>query len=103
MPVSQLDEKAALIVIDLQKRIVGFPMAHSAGEIVERSAKIAKAFRERGLPVVLVHGRTQAGTPHFELPPDFAEIVPDMGHEAGDHVVTKQRFGAFHGTDLDGI
>jgi nicotinamidase-related amidase len=39
--------------------------------------------------------------PHFELPPDFAEIVPELGPEVGDHVVTKQRYGAFHGTDLD--
>jgi hypothetical protein len=30
MTVSQLDEKAALIVVDLQKGIVGFPMAHPA-------------------------------------------------------------------------
>ena len=107
MAVTQLDEKAALVVIDLQKGIVAFPMAHSSGEIVDRSAKLAKAFRERGLPVVLVNvngrapGRTEAGMPHFELPPDFAEIVPELGPEPGDHVVTKQRFGAFHGTDLD--
>jgi len=107
MPVSQLDEKAALVVVDLQKGIVGFQLAHPTGEIVGRSAKIAKAFRERGLPVVLVNvngrapGRAEAGMPHFELPPDFADIVPELGPEVGDYVVTKQRVGAFHGTDLD--
>jgi nicotinamidase-related amidase len=28
--------------------------------------------------------------------------VPELGREAEDHVVTKQRWGAFLGTDLDG-
>ncbi|HWF03601.1 MAG TPA: isochorismatase family protein, partial [Candidatus Angelobacter sp.] len=55
MPLTQLDTTAALIVIDLQKGIVGIPTVHPSGEIVERSARLARAFRERGLPVVLVN------------------------------------------------
>ena len=34
-------------------------------------------------------------------PPDFAEIVPELGPEEGDIVVTKRQWGAFYGTDLD--
>ena len=34
MPLTKLDTTAALIVIDLQKGIVGLPTVHPAGEIV---------------------------------------------------------------------
>jgi hypothetical protein len=38
MPLTQLDSSPALIVIDLQKMVVGFPLAHPVAEIVERSS-----------------------------------------------------------------
>jgi nicotinamidase-related amidase len=103
---TQLDDRCALVAIDLQKGIVSVPTAHPAGEIVERAARLARAFRERGLPVVLVHvtgrapGRTDATMPQRPFPPDWAELVPELGQEAGDFVVTKQRPGAFLGTPL---
>jgi nicotinamidase-related amidase len=34
-------------------------------------------------------------------PPDWAEIVPEMGPKQGDFVITKRQWGAFYGTDLD--
>jgi len=107
MPVTKLDEMSALIVIDLQKGIVGMAAAHTVGEIVERSAQLARAFRARALPVVLVNvsgappGRTDAGRPGYTLPPDWTEIVPELDQQPGDHTVTKQCWGAFPGTDLD--
>jgi len=55
MPLIKLDTTAALTVIDLQKGMVGLPAVHPVGEIVGRSAQLARAFRERGLPVVLVY------------------------------------------------
>jgi nicotinamidase-related amidase len=55
MALTKLDAVAALIVIDLQKGIVGLPTVHPAGEIVGRAAQLARAFRERGLPIVLVN------------------------------------------------
>ncbi len=103
----QLDTNAALLVIDLQKGIVGLPTVHPTVEIVERAAHLARAFRERGLPVVLVSvsgrapGRTDAGPPRFSLPPDWAELVPELQQQPGDYLVTKQRVGAFIGTSLD--
>jgi nicotinamidase-related amidase len=81
MSLTQLDTTAALIVIDLQKGIVGIPTVHPASEIVDRSAQLGRAFRERGMPVVLVQvtgrapGRTDAGVPKFSFPPDFIELV----------------------------
>jgi nicotinamidase-related amidase len=107
MPLTQLDANAALVVIDLQKGIAGLPTVHPFAEIVGRAARLARAFRERGMPVVLVNvtgrapGRTDAGPPKFSLPPDWAELVPELEPQPGDHLVSKQRVGAFIGTSLD--
>jgi nicotinamidase-related amidase len=107
MPIAQLDKCCALITIDLQKGIVRIPAAHPVGEIVERSARLARAFRERGLPVVLVNvsgmapGRTEAKSPRYELPPDWTELAPELERQPEDYQVTKQRWGAFLGTPLD--
>ncbi len=109
MPVTQLDTNAALIVIDLQKGIVTIPTAHPAIEIVARSAQLARAFRKRGLPVVLVNvtapapGRTDAGPRTFSFPPDWTELIPELEQHPDDHLISKQRVGAFIGTSLDEI
>ena len=109
MPLTKLDEKCALVVIDLQKGIVSLPTVHPVKEIVGRAAGLARAFRERGLPVVLVNvtgsapGRTDAGSAKFSRPADWAELVPELDVHPGDHLVTKQRWGAFLGTALDEI
>jgi nicotinamidase-related amidase len=108
MPVTQLDTTAALVLIDLQKGIVGMQTVHPAGEIIGNAAKLARAFRERGLPVVLVNvagrapGRTQV-TFNFSPPPDWAELVPELDRQPSDFTVTKMQIGAFTGTALDQI
>jgi len=108
VPLTKLDITAALIVIDLQKGIMGLPTVHPTTEIVARSAKLARAFRERGLPVVLVNvtdaapGRTDAGPRNLSsFPADWTEIVPELEQQPGDYIVSKQRVGAFIGTSLD--
>jgi nicotinamidase-related amidase len=107
MPLTQLDSTAALIVIDLQKGIVAIPTVHPASEIVDRSVQLARAFRERGLPVVLVNvtaaapGRTDAGPRTFSFPPDWTEFIPELEQQPGDYIVSKQRVGAFIGTSLN--
>ena len=83
------------------------PTVHPVSEIIGRSAQLARAFRERGLPVVLVNvtgrapGRTDAGAPKFSFPPDWTELVPELEQQPSDYIVTKQRVGAFIGTSLD--
>ena len=107
MPLTKLDSTSALVVIDLQKGIVGMATVHPASEIVARAAQLARAFRDRGLPVVLVNvsgaapGRTDAGRPKFSFPPDWTDLVPELEQHPEDHLVTKQRWGAFLGTNLD--
>ena len=41
MALTTLDPKTALIVIDLQKGIVGLPCTHPIGEVVERARSLA--------------------------------------------------------------
>jgi nicotinamidase-related amidase len=107
MAVTQLDTAAALIVIDLQKGIVARPTVHPVSEIIGRSARLARAFRERGLPVVLVNvtgaapGRTDAGPRNFTFSADWTELVPELEQQPTDYLVSKQRVGAFIGTSLD--
>jgi nicotinamidase-related amidase len=110
MPLTKIDDDAALVVIDLQKGIVGMQTApYPAGEIVSRAAQLARAFRERGLPVVLVSvtaaapGRTDAGPRKFAFADDWTELAPELERQAGDYVVSKQRVGAFIGTSLQDI
>ncbi len=83
------------------------PTVHAAGEIIGRAAQLARAFRERGLPVVLVNvtgaapGRTDFVRPKFSFSADWTELVPKLEQQPGDYLVSKQRVGAFIGTSLD--
>ncbi|MFD8969143.1 isochorismatase family protein [Streptomyces sp. NPDC059568] len=108
MSATTLDPKTALVVIDLQKGIASRPTVHPADDVVARSAELAVAFRAKGLPVVLVNvtggapGRTEGRGPgSLPFAPDWADLLPGLGQQDSDIVVTKQTWGAFHGTDLD--
>jgi nicotinamidase-related amidase len=106
--------KTALVVIDLQKGIVGRQTAPYAPDlVVKNAAAIADAFRKNGMPVFLVHvtpspdGKdalrpiADAAMPPQTWAADWAEIVPEMGPRPGDFVITKHQWGAFYGTELD--
>jgi nicotinamidase-related amidase len=107
MTISPLDAKAALLVIDLQKGIVGMPVAHPIADIVNNAARLADAFRSRGLPVVLVNvdgtapGRAEQSRRVSEFPAGWTDLVPELNRQPGDHLVTKRTWGAFTNTDLE--
>ncbi len=107
MAVTTLDAMTALIVIDLQKGIVALPTVHPIGEIVQRARLLAEACRRHGLPVVLVNvtgrppGRAEQVRIPRELPSGFADFVPELSPQPGDHIVSKQTAGAFTRTDLE--
>jgi nicotinamidase-related amidase len=107
MPVTTLDPNTALIVIDLQRGIASLPVAHSMQEVVANSRRLADAFREHGLPVVLVNvdagapGRTEQPRPNRAFAPDWADLLPELDAQPSDIRVTKKTWGAFASTDLE--
>jgi nicotinamidase-related amidase len=114
MELSLSPEKTALVVIDLQKGIVGLNGApNDTKMVVQQSAKLADAFRRAGGFVVLVNVGSRDGkdmlrpitdTPAATTshrPKDWTELVSEIGPEESDHLVTKHQWGAFFGTDLD--
>ncbi len=107
MPLTTLDPQTALIVVDLQKGIVTFPLIHPIDEVVRRSRALIDAFRAQGLPVVLVNvaggapGRTEQPPRQRALLPGWTDLIPELDRQPGDMVVTKRTWGAFAGTDLE--
>ncbi|MGD0445481.1 MAG: isochorismatase family protein [Edaphobacter sp.] len=106
MPVTQLDPKTALIVIDLQKGIVGFPTVHPIGEVIQQAAALTNAFRRKGLPIVLVNvdggaqGRAEQAFRMKDVPAGWTDLIPELNQQPEDHTVTKRTWGAFTNTGL---
>lgn len=103
-----LDPNTALIIIDLQKGIIGLPGIAPVGEVIAQARALADAFRSRGLPVVLVNvaggapGRTEQPPRNLgDLPADWTDLIPELDQQPGDILVTKRSWGAFANTDLD--
>ena len=109
-------KKTALILIDLQQAIVNRPCApHSSPAVVQNGSRLANKFRALGATVVLVNvnfhpdGRDRLDVPvdtpqqfnPASLPPNWAELIPEIGPRAGDLLITKHQWGAFYGTELD--
>jgi nicotinamidase-related amidase len=107
MTISTLDAKTALLIVDLQKGIVGLPTAHPIDGVVKNAVSLTEAFRERKLPVVLINvdggapGRTEQSFSLRDLPADWTDLIPELNRQPGDHVVTKRTRGAFTNTDLE--
>jgi nicotinamidase-related amidase len=107
MALTQLDPDTALIVIDLQTLIVAMPLGHSIDGVIANAQALARAFRAKGQPVVLVNvtggapGRTEQ--PRFNPPttPGWADLIPQLEQQPGDILITKKSWGAFPTTDLE--
>ncbi|MDB5652871.1 MAG: hydrolase [Tardiphaga sp.] len=107
MALTVLDPRTALIVIDLQAGIVAYPTVHPIGEIVQRARKLLDAFRQHGLPVVLVNvtggapGRTERPRLSEPVPAGWADLIAELDRQPSDILVTKRTWGAFASTDLE--
>jgi nicotinamidase-related amidase len=107
MAVTTLDEKTALVVIDMQKGITSLPTAQPMEEVKANVAKLTKAFRSHDKPVVLVNvkggarGRTERTMTRGEMPADWADLIPELDEQPSDVKITKKTWGAFHDTSLD--
>lgn len=108
MALTTIDPNTALLVVDLQKGIVDSPFAHPVRGVVDRARALIDAFRKHGLPVVLINvaggapGRTEQPPRRSGiLPEGFTDLIPELGQQPDDIVVTKRTWGAFAGTNLE--
>ena len=108
--------KTALVVIDLQKGIASRPTEpYKAEDVIANAAKLAGAFRKNSMPVFLVRVTASADGKDrlnpiidgenpwgkMQMPADWSDIVPELGPQASDFMITKKQWGAFYGTELD--
>ena len=105
----------AIMVIDIQKGIVGMPGApHPTASVVANCVRLVDAARRVGAQPVLVHvGGSRDGADRLSLtvdqswagvaalPPDWSDLTPELGSQPNDIVILKRQWGAFYGTDLD--
>ena len=112
-----LDPKTtALVLIDLQKGVVGNPQLapRPGSEVLASSIAVAEKFRAAGALVVLVRvafAKDYADMPSrsvdqpMQLPaggmPDEWSEFADGVERSGDLKVLKRQWGAFYGTNLD--
>ncbi len=107
MPLTILDPRTALIVVDLQQGLMALPTVHPIGDVISKASALAEAFRRRGLPVVLVNvdggapGRTEQPRTVQAFPVGWTDLIPELDRQADDIVVTKRTWGAFASTDLE--
>jgi len=112
MPVTALDERTALVVIDIQRSVIGLATFTPTAGVVDRCSRLARAFRQTGQPVVLVNvelrpeimlaPRVDNKPPPRTFTPDFAKLADELEADpARDIFITKRQWGAFYGTELD--
>lgn len=107
MALTTLDPVTALIIVDLQRGLVGSPFIHAFAEVVTRASGLIVAFRRHGLPIALVNvdgtapGRTERPRHLGQLPDGWADLLPELGRQPDDIVVTKRTWGAFASTDIE--
>jgi nicotinamidase-related amidase len=107
MTISMLDAKSALLVVDLQKGIVGMPTVHPIDGVIRNSVALLEAFRRHKLPVVLINvdgsppGRAEQSFSVREMPAGWTDLIPELKQQPSDHLVTKRTRGAFTHTDLE--
>jgi len=111
MALTTLDSVTALIIVDLQKGLVssssGATFVHPIADVVTRACSLIAAFRRRALPIVLVNvdgtapGRTERPRLAGQFPDGWTDLLPELGRQKSDIVVTKRTWGAFASTDLE--
>jgi nicotinamidase-related amidase len=110
--ITALDKNTALVLIDLQKGVVGLPLATPINDILANSAKLVAAFRKAALPVVIVNvnpagarwaNARKEPSPMQSMPfkEDWLEITPEIETQPDDIFITKHTWGAFFETALD--
>lgn len=109
--VTSLDKNTALVLIDLQNGIVGFPLAHPVADILANAAKLVAAFRTAELPVFVVNVdpsdsplnflRKDAKSHAMTIPEEWLQIAPEIITQPSDVFITKAIWNAFSNTAID--
>jgi nicotinamidase-related amidase len=110
--ITALDEKTALVLIDLQKGIVGYPVAHPIAGVLANAAKLVAAFRKANLPIVIVNvdpSKNKAANTRKdgqqrsmgEISAEWLEIAPEIKTNPDDVFITKHTWSAFYETAID--
>ena len=91
MAITMLDPNTALIIVDLQRGLVGSAFIHPIDDIVTRACALIDAFRRRSLPIVLVNvdgtapGRTERPRHAGQFPDGWTDLSSELGPAAGRH------------------
>jgi nicotinamidase-related amidase len=107
--------RTAVVVIDLQKGIVGVEGdPHPTGTVIANCSRLLAAARGKGAQAVLVHvGGAADGADRLHTmvdepmragaapAADWSEFIPELDRQVGDIAILKRQWGAFYGTDLD--
>lgn len=109
------NSNTALLVMDMQAGIVG--MLPNAANILSNMAKAIVKAREQKIPVIYVVLGFRQGLPEISMKNksfaaskplfesmdmnEFVKIHDDLKPQANEIVVTKKRFSAFTGSDLE--
>ncbi len=122
--ITAIDTKTALVLIDLQKGIMGLPTAHPTEQVLEKSIELIKAFRSKNLPIVFVNVNplgakwTQARVEQSTAPKGeeaieqariameqsgFFDLMPQLDVQSDDILITKNTWNAFYNTALHEI
>jgi nicotinamidase-related amidase len=100
-----IDERSALVLIDLQKGILALPILLSQDDIKNRARRLAAAFRATALPVVRVKlafsadggdlppGRAFIPGPQSAPPAARSEFPEHSPPHPGDIILVKRNWG----------
>ncbi|WP_186418896.1 isochorismatase family protein [Bosea sp. CS1GBMeth4] len=113
----QLDpRKTALVLIDMQKGTLAFPLApYDRATIIASTAALGQAFAAAGALIATVNvafapDRSDLPPqaidqpmmlPPGGFPPDWSELTPEIAALPAAVRVTKRHWSAFYGTELD--
>jgi nicotinamidase-related amidase len=106
MSFTQIDEKTALLVIDLQYGIVALNTCHQSTAIIENCCELIDQFRKLSLPVCFVNvdgaapGRTQMPKSIASKPANWSQLISELQPQPDKLLITKKTWGAFINTDL---
>lgn len=112
--ITELDEKVALVLIDLQNAIVKANTApYTTHEVLQNCNRLIAAFRKAGKPIILVNvntngaawtkSRKNAAQRVMPATPteDAYQISPLVDAMPDDIYITKHTWSAFYETELD--